>query len=105
VIHMAQQARIKLASTDLEKLEQMCKEIKMIGDKTGVRVRGPIPLPTKRLHVVTRKAPSGQGTHTFDKWEMRVHRRIIDIAADDRAMKQLMRLKIPDEVVIEVILQ
>jgi small subunit ribosomal protein S10 len=36
---------------------------------------------------------------------MRVHRRIIDIAADDRAMKQLMRLKIPDEVVIEVILQ
>ncbi len=102
---MVQMARIKMASTDLEKLENMCKEIKSIGEKTGVKVRGPIPLPTKRLNVVTRKAPSGQGTHTFDKWEMRIHRRIIDVAADDRAMKQLMRLKIPDEVVIEVLLQ
>ncbi len=102
---MVQIARIKMASTDLEKLENMCKEIKSIGEKTGVKVRGPIPLPTKRLNVVTRKAPSGQGTHTFDKWEMRIHRRIIDVAADDRAMKQLMRLKIPDEVVIEVLLQ
>ncbi|MCS6768542.1 MAG: 30S ribosomal protein S10 [Candidatus Nitrosocaldus sp.] len=102
---MVQQARIKLASTDLAKLEQMCSEIKAIGEKTGVRVKGPVPLPTKRLNVVTRKAPSGQGTHTFDKWEMRIHRRIIDLAADDRAMKQLMRLKIPDEVIIEVLLQ
>jgi small subunit ribosomal protein S10 len=101
---MVQMARIRMASTDLEKLESMCKEIKSIGEKTGVKVRGPIPLPTKRLNVVTRKAPSGQGTHTFDKWEMRIHRRIIDVAADDRAMKQLMRLKIPDEVVIEVLL-
>ncbi len=102
---MVQIARIKMASTDLEKLENMCKEIKSIGEKTGIKVRGPIPLPTKRLNVVTRKAPSGQGTHTFDKWEMRIHRRIIDVAADDRAMKQLMRLKIPDEVIIEVLLQ
>ncbi len=102
---MVQQARIKLASTDLAKLEQMCSEIMTIGERTGVKVRGPVPLPTKRLNVVTRKAPSGQGTHTFDKWEMRIHRRIIDLAADDRAMKQLMRLKIPEEVIIEVLLQ
>ncbi len=102
---MVQQARIKLVSTDLAKLEQMCSEIMTIGERTGVKVRGPVPLPTKRLNVVTRKAPSGQGTHTFDKWEMRIHRRIIDLAADDRAMKQLMRLKIPEEVIIEVLLQ
>lgn len=59
-------------------------------------------MPTKKLKVVTRKAPSGQGTNTYDKWEMRVHRRVIDLAADDRAMRQLMRLKIPDDVYIEV---
>ncbi|MGQ9469889.1 MAG: 30S ribosomal protein S10 [Nitrososphaerales archaeon] len=99
---MPQLARIKLTSTNLSNLEQVCKEIKEITEKTGIKVRGPLPLPTKRLKVVTRKAPSGQGTHTFDKWEMRVHRRLIDLDADDRTMRQLMRLRVPDDVFIEV---
>lgn len=99
---MVQQARVKLTSTNLLKLDEVCHEIKSIGEKTGVRIKGPLPLPTKKLKVVTRKSPCGQGTNTFDKWEMRVHRRVIDLAADDRAMKQLMRLKIPDDVYIEV---
>jgi len=99
---MAQQARVKLTSTNLQKLDEVCTEIRSIGEKTGIKMKGPLPLPTKKLKIVTRKAPSGQGTNTYDKWEMRVHRRVIDIAADDRAMKQLMRLKIPDDVYIEV---
>lgn len=102
---MVQKARIKLTSADLKKLEEVCKEIKDITDKTGVRLRGPQPLPTKKLRVVTRKSPCGNGTHTYDKWEMRIHRRVIDLTADYRAMKQLMSLKIPDEVYIEVSLK
>jgi small subunit ribosomal protein S10 len=99
---MVQRARIKLASTNLQKLEEVCREIKGITEKTGVRMKGPQPLPTKKLRVVTRKAPSGQGSHTFDKWEMRIHRRLIDLDADDRTMRQLTRLRIPDDVYIEV---
>jgi small subunit ribosomal protein S10 len=67
-----------------------------------VKVRGPQPLPTKKLKVATRKAPSGQGTQTYDRWEMRVHRRLIDLDADDRTMRQLMRLRVPEDVFIEV---
>ena len=99
---MVSKARVKLTSTDLKKLDAVCEEIKAIGEKTGAKLRGPQPLPTKRLRVVTRKSPCGNGTETWDKWEMRVHRRIIDLSADDRVMKQLMRLKVPDEVYIEV---
>jgi len=95
-------ARIKLTSTNLENLESVCKEIKGIVEKTGVRMKGPIPLPTKKLRVVTRKAPSGQGSHTFDKWEMRIHRRLIDIDADERTMRQLTRLRIPEDVYIQL---
>jgi len=101
---MPQMARIKLASTNLKNLEVVVKDIKEIVEKSGVKVKGPIPLPTKKLKVVTRKAPSGQGSHTFDKWEMRIHRRLIDLTADDRVMRQLMRLKIPEDVFIEVLL-
>ncbi len=99
---MPQLARIKLTSVDPVKLDDVCVEIRGITDKTGVRMKGPQPLPTKKLKVTTRKSPCGQGTRTFDRWEMRVHRRLIDIEPDDRTMKQLMRLKVPEEVYIEV---
>ncbi len=99
---MPQLARIKLTSTNLENLTQVCDNIKSITEKTGIKVKGPQPLPTKKLNVVTRKAPSGQGTNTYDKWEMRIHRRLIDMDADDRTMRQLMRLRVPEDVFIEV---
>ena len=99
---MTQPARVKLTSINLKKLGGVCAEIMGIGEKMGVKVKGPIPLPVKRLNVVTRKSPCGSGTETYEKWEMKIHRRIIDINADDKAIRQLMRLKIPDNVYIEL---
>ncbi len=99
---MTQPARVKLTSINLSKLGGVCSEIMNISKKTGVKVKGPIPLPVKRLNVVTRKSPCGSGTETYEKWEMKIHRRVIDINADDKAIRQLMRLKIPDNVYIEL---
>lgn len=99
---MVRKARIRLSSPNLEDLQRVCEEIKSISQKTGVKMRGPIPLPTKRLVITTRKAPSGQGSHTFDHWEMRIHKRLIDMDAEDRALKSLMRVRIPDTVHIEI---
>ena len=99
---MTQSARVKLTSINLPKLSQVCNEVMSIGKKTGVKIKGPIPLPIKRLNVVTRKSPCGSGTETYEKWEMKMHRRIIDINADDKAIRQLMRLRIPDNVYIEL---
>ena len=102
---MPQSARIKLTSTSLHRLDGVCTEIMGIGKKTGVKIKGPTPLPVKKLNVATRKSPCGSGTETYEKWEMRMHRRIIYISADDRAIRQLMRLKIPDDVYIELLLK
>ena len=99
---MTQSARVKLVSKNLLKLTGVCDEVMSIGQKTGVKVKGPIPLPVKRLNIVTRKSPCGSGTETYEKWEMKMHRRIIDINADDKAIRQLMRLRIPDNVYIEL---
>lgn len=101
-----QVARIKLSSTDMNQLDAICKEIKMIAEKTGVSIAGPIPLPTKKLRVSVLKTPCGDGTGhgnaTFDKWEMRVHKRIVDIGANERALRQIMRVNIPENVQIEI---
>ena len=102
---MAQNARVKLTSINIEKLSDVCDEILSIGTKSGVKIKGPTPLPTKKLNVVTRKSPCGSGTETYEKWQMRMHRRIFDINADDKAIRHLMRLRIPDDVYIELSLK
>src|SRR3954454_13913569 len=99
---MPQEARIKLTSTNLSTLEGVCSEIKGLGEKSGIKLKVQHPLPPKKMRVVTRKSPCGQGTNTYDKYELRIHRRVIDLGADDRAIRQLMRLKIPDDLYIEV---
>jgi small subunit ribosomal protein S10 len=97
-----QKARIKLSSTDIGKLNQVCDQIIEIARRVGVEKAGPIPLPTKRIRVTTRKSPDGEGTATFDRWELRIHKRLIDMKADERALRQLMRVQIPEEVSIEI---
>jgi len=102
---MAQKARISLVSTDAKKLDGVCDQIKMIAEKTGVAFGGPIPLPTKHLKIPCRKSPDGEGTETWDRWEMRIHKRLIDLDASDRALRQLMRIQVPDGVNIEIVLR
>lgn len=97
-----QKARIKLASSDINKINQVCSSINDIADKTGVDVRGPIPLPTKKLKLTTRKAPSGEGKASWERYEMRIHKRMIDLGIDERALRLVMRVPIPEGLSIEI---
>ena len=97
-----QKARINLASTEIDKLNQICHSIKDIAEKTGVAIHGPIPLPTKRLKITTRKSPDGEGKASFDRFEMRIHKRLIDLGIDERALRLIMRVPIPEGVTIEI---
>ncbi|MFW6014049.1 MAG: 30S ribosomal protein S10 [Nanoarchaeota archaeon] len=97
-----QKARIKLASTEIDKINQVCDYIRDIAEKTGVVMRGPIPLPTKRMKITTRKSPDGEGKATWDRFEMRVHKRLIDLGVDERALRLVMRVPIPEGLNIEI---
>ncbi|MBN1896865.1 MAG: 30S ribosomal protein S10 [Candidatus Aenigmarchaeota archaeon] len=99
-------ARVKLAGRNYKELEEICDMIKGIAKKYGVSVRGPMPMPTKKLRVTTLKTPCGDGTGhgnaTWDKWEMRIHKRVIDIGTNDRALRQVVRLPIPEGIKIDI---
>ncbi len=97
-----QKARIKIASTEIDKVNQTCQYITDIAEKTGVDIRGPIPLPTKKLKLTTRKSPDGEGKATWERYEMRVHKRIIDIGTNERALRLIMRVPIPEGLNIEI---
>ena len=95
-------ARVKLSGTDYGDLEEVSRHIKQIACKFGASVAGPIPLPTKKLKISTRKAPSGDGTETYEKWELHVHKRVVDVGMNERALRQIMRVDVPDSVNIEI---
>ncbi len=97
-----QKARIKLASIDIDKLNKTCNYITDIANKTGVAIKGPIPLPTKKLKVTTRKCPCGDGKASWERYEMRVHKRLIDLGMDERALRLVMKVPIPEGLNIEI---
>ena len=98
-----QKARIRLTGTDFDKVEMVCDKIREIAERTGVNLAGPIPLPTKRLVVPIRKSPDGEGTATWDRWQMRIHKRLIDIfEANARTVEALNRLVVPAGVFVKI---
>jgi ribosomal protein uS10 len=80
----------------------VCDELISISDKAGIRMKGPIPLPTRKVIIPVRKSPCGNGTQTWEHFEMKIHKRLVDLDADEKAMLLLMRLNVPDDIRIEV---
>ncbi len=99
---MAFRIRIWLQSTNVKHLDEVARQIKEIAEKSGAVVRGPVPLPTKRLVVPIFRLPHGEGSKYWEHWEMKIHKRLIDIDADERVMRKLIRIQVPDDVHIEL---
>ena len=99
---MPTRARIKLSSTNVEKLNEVCNLIKDIADSGKANLAGPIPLPTHVLKIPTRKSVSGDGTASWERWEMRIHKRLLDMDPNERVMRQIMRIQVPEEVNIGI---
>jgi len=99
---MAFKIRIWLWSTNKDNLEKVAWQIRRIAEKHGVWVSGPVPLPTKKLKVPIFRLPHGEGSKYWDHWQMRIHKRLIDVAADERVLRQLMRIQVPEDVYIEI---
>lgn len=97
-----QKTRIKLNSIDKAKLDAICSQIVDIAKKLKVKRLGPIPIPTKRLKISVRKSPCGNGRESYEDWEMRVHKRVIDLETNERALRLIMRIPIPKDVNIEI---
>ena len=97
-----QKARIRLVSNNINQLNEIIHSIKEISKKTKVKLHGPIPLPNKKLKLTTRKTPCGRGKATYDRFEMRVHKRLIDLDVDERALRLIMKVPIPESINISI---
>ncbi len=100
---MAQQKiRIRLKAFDHKILDQSADKIVETAKKTGAQVSGPVPLPTERSLFTILRAPHVE-KDIREQFEMRTHRRLIDILdPTPRTVDSLMRLDLPAGVDIEI---
>ncbi len=97
-------ARIKLISRSPTAARDIARQIVEIAKTAGIKFTGPVPLPTRKVNISTRKSPCGRGSHTFEHWEMRIHKWLVDIDGSETALRQIMRIPVPDTVQIELTL-
>ncbi|XP_058809516.1 small ribosomal subunit protein uS10-like [Phymastichus coffea] len=99
VIH---RIRITLASCNVRSLEKVCAELLGRAKRQKLKVKGPVRIPTKILRITTRKTPCGEGSKTFDRFQMRIHKRILDLNSPSEIVKQITSINIEPGVEVEV---
>nr|GEX48430.1 40S ribosomal protein S20-2 [Tanacetum cinerariifolium] len=86
--------RITLSSKNVKNLEKVCADLIRGSKDKKLRVKGPVRMPTKVLNITTRKSPCGEGTNTWDRFELRVHKRVIDLFSSPDVVKQITSITI-----------
>ena len=94
--------RIKIRAYDNKIIDQSAKTIIETAERTGASVTGPIPLPTeKRKYTVNRSTFVHKDAR--DQYEMRTHKRLIDIVdPTPKTIDALMTLNLPAGVDVEI---
>lgn len=94
--------RIRLKAYDHRVIDQSAKQIVDTALRTGAKVSGPIPLPTKRSTFTVVKSPHVYKTGG-EAFEMKVHKRLIDISnATPKTIESLQNLSLPAGVDAEI---
>lgn len=97
-----QKIRIKLKAYDHTLIDQSAQKIVETAKNTGAEVSGPVPLPTDKEVITILRAPH-KYKDTREQFEMRTHKRLIDILSPTpKTVDSLMRLDLPAGVDIEI---
>jgi small subunit ribosomal protein S10 len=97
-----QKIRIRLKAYDHRILDQSAKRIVETAERSGAKVLGPIPLPT-RIEKYTVRRSTFIDKDSQEHFEIRTHNRLIDVLEpDSKTIDMLMRLNLPAGVDIEI---
>ena len=99
---MANRIRIKLKAYESSLIDQSAEKIVETAKRTGAQVSGPIPLPTE-TEIVTILRATHKYKDSREQFEMRTHKRLIDILQpSSKTVDALMKLDLPAGVDIEI---
>jgi small subunit ribosomal protein S10 len=94
--------RVRLRGFDVELIDQSSKSIVQTVQKAGAKVTGPIPLPTRINKVTVLRSPH-VNKKSREQFEMRTHKRLIDIInPTQEVMDSMLKLELPAGVDVEI---
>ncbi len=94
--------RVRLKSYDHRVLDATCEQLLDTALRTGAKIVGPIPLPTKRTRITVPRSPFID-KNSQETFEIKTHKRVIDIIEPtDKTIDSLMYLELPAGVDIEI---
>ena len=96
-----QKIRVRLRGYDIEMLDHAAKSIINAVKKTGAKLSGPIPLPTKLNRFTVLRAVN-VNVKSREQFEMRTHKRLIDIEPVDGTLEAMMRLELAAGVDVDI---
>ena len=97
-----QRIRIKLTSYDFRVLDQSACEIIEAAKRTGARVAGPMPLPTKIERYCVNRSPHAD-KKSMEQFEIRTHKRLLDVINPTaKTVDELKKLNLPAGVDIAI---
>ena len=98
----SEKIRIRLKAYDNVVLDQSAEKIVDTAKRTGAKVSGPIPLPTQKEIVTILRSPH-KDKDSREQFEMRTHKRVIDILyPTQKTVDSLMKIDLPAGVDIEI---
>jgi small subunit ribosomal protein S10 len=99
---VSKKIRIRLKAFDHRVLDSSALQIAETAERSGATVSGPIPLPTEINKVTILKSPH-KDKDAREQFEMRTHKRLIDILSPtQKTMDALMQLNLPSGVDIQI---
>ena len=97
-----QRIRIRLKSYDHQLVDQSAEKIVETALRTGAKISGPVPLPTKKEIITILRAPH-KYKDAREQFEMRTHKRLVDILLPtQKTLESLSKLDLPAGVEIEI---
>ena len=98
----SEKIRIRLKAYDHVLIDQSAEKIVDTAKKTGAKVSGPIPLPTEKEIVTILRSPH-KHKDSREQFEMRTHKRVIDILyPTQKTVESLTKIELPAGVNIEI---
>ncbi len=99
---MADKIRIRLRAYDVKLLDESCDKIVQAAKRTGAKIVGPIPLPTKIERFTVNRSPHVD-KKSREQFEVKTHKRLMDVTEwNPETVNVMMKLELPAGVDLEI---
>ena len=94
--------RITFSGNRLQGMQSVTNQFVGNAKRAEIKIAGPVRMPNKHLRICCRRTPCGEGSKTWDNWEMTVFKRYIDLECTPSQLKEVTSIVVPNGVEINV---